>query len=209
MFDNLNEIKLISPETLGWAEEALLNCKYLGAIVKHHGKCTLKPALSDPFDTLISSIISQQLSLKAAATIEARVRDLVGSQFQPQAILQQSEQALRGCGLSRRKVEYLQGVAEAVETRQLDFKQLRQADDKEVIQKLLELRGVGKWTAEMFMIFSLGRIDIFSAQDVGLQRGMRHIFADQASDLKSLDRLAERWKPYRSVACWYLWKAVD
>jgi len=199
----------ISARSLKQASLALSRCKHLGPVIKKFGHCQIDPAAEDPFDTLIGSIISQQLSVKAAATIDARVRALVGQQYQPQALLQHEHLTLRGCGLSNRKVEYIQGIARAVSDGQIDFSLLQQADDQEVMRQLVSLRGVGQWTAEMFMIFSLGRMDIFSSLDVGLQRGMRILFGEQASDLKSMEKLAERWQPYRSIASWYLWKVVD
>ncbi len=194
---------------LNKAYRQLKLCDYLGTVVKEHGKCQYAPLSNDPFDTLINSIISQQLSVKAASTIDGRVRDLVGKRFRPAAILKQPHLALRECGLSNRKVEYIQGIAKAVSTRKLSFGRLHKADDEDIISKLVELRGVGKWTAEMFMMFSLGRMDIFSSLDIGLQRGMRTLFDDPEMDLVTMELEAERWKPYRSIASLYLWKLVD
>lgn len=199
----------ITNASLQKARRSLLKCEYLGPTVKKHGKCTITPDQYDPFDALITSIISQQLSVKAAATIEGRVRDLVGKKFRPTPILKASFEDLRGAGLSGRKTEYVQGIADAVKRRKLNFKKLESASNEEVIEKLVELRGVGKWTAEMFMIFALGRIDIFSSLDVGLQRGMQVLFGEHAYDLSAMETLAERWSPYRSIASWYLWKVVD
>lgn len=200
----------INKTNLNKARRSLKQCEFLGPIIKQHGPCTIDPQTVSPFDTLISSIISQQLSVKAAETIEARVRALTGNPFRPTKILSFSHQQLRDCGLSNRKTEYVHGIAEAVKGRRLNFKKLESASDQEVMDKLVELRGVGQWTAEMFMIFSLGRMDIFSVLDVGLQRAMRILFGDKkAHDLAAMAKLAERWQPYRSVASWYLWKVVD
>jgi len=187
----------------------LKQCPVIGETVKNHGKCHYNPSLRDPFDTLINSIISQQLSVKAADTIDSRVRALVGKKYRPAAILKQSHQSLRNCGLSNRKVEYIQGIAKAVSTRQLSFGRLQKEDDIAIIDKLVSLRGVGRWTAEMFMIFSLGRMDIFSPLDVGLQRGMRILFDDPQMSLEAMEKEAERWAPYRSIASLYLWTIVD
>ena len=200
---------LITPGNLTKAYKVLLTCEYLGDTVKQHGKAKIDPPGRDPFDTLIQSIISQQLSVKAAETIENRVRDLVGKQFRPGKLIAASHQELRACGLSNRKAEYVHGISDAVKRRKLSFNKLIDAPNEEVVAKLVELRGVGQWTAEMFMIFSLGRMDIFSPLDVGLQRGMKVLFGDKASDLAAMEVLAERWSPYRSIASWYLWKIVD
>lgn len=196
----------ITDSSLNKARRALLKCEYLGPTVKTHGKCKIMPDKYDPFDALIASIISQQLSVKAADTIEGRVRTLVGKKFRPTAILKATTEDLRAAGLSARKVEYVQGIADAVKRRKISFKKLESASNEEVIEKLVELRGVGKWTAEMFMMHALGRIDVFSSLDVGLQRGMQILFGEEAYDLEAMDRLAERWQPYRTVASWYLWR---
>ncbi len=198
-----------SKNQLNQAHKRLKQCRYLGKLVKQHGHSQYDPTTRDPFDTLISSIISQQLSVKAANTIDGRVRTLVGKKYRPAPILKQSHQALRECGLSNRKVEYIQGIAKAVSTRKLSFGRLKKANDDEIMEKLIELRGVGQWTAEMFMIFSLGRMDIFSSLDVGLQRGMRILFDDPEMDIATMEAKAERWQPYRSIASLYLWKLVD
>jgi len=111
--------------------------------------------------------------------------------------------------LSNRKVEYIQGIAEAVRSRKISFGRLMKSDDETIIRKLIELRGIGRWTAEMFMMFPLGRMDIFSPLDVGLQRGMRILFNDPDMNTVTMEKEAERWQPYRSVASLYLWKIVD
>jgi len=198
-----------SKQKLNTAYKQLARCELLGNTVKEYGKCKYDPDSNDPFDTLISSIISQQLSVKAANTIDGRVRALVGKQYRPAAILKHQHQALRNCGLSNRKVEYIQGIAKAVSTRKLSFGRLKKLSDEDIIAKLVELRGVGRWTAEMFMMFSLGRMDIFSPLDIGLQRGMRILFDDPEMDLATMEIEAKRWQPYRSIASLYLWKLVD
>ncbi len=200
----------ITPQSLNKARQTLLKCDLLGPVVKQVGPCKMAPDKRDPFDTLVCSIISQQLSIKAADTIEQRVRILAkGTKLRPSALLKLPMESLRAAGLSGRKVEYIQGIAEAVRSRRLRFSQLAIADDATVIQNLVALRGVGQWTAEMFMIFSLGRIDVFSSLDVGLQRGMKQLFGEDLVELKTMEELAKRWSPYRSVASWYLWKMID
>jgi len=191
------------------AETVLGECRYLGPTVRAYGACHVDSFSQEPFEMLISSIISQQLSVKAASTIEGRVKKLVGESFKPKKLMAAQHQALRDCGLSNRKAEYIAGIARAVHEKSLDFDPLVSLSDQEVIKELVKLRGVGQWTAEMLMIFSLGRMDVFSSRDVGLQRGMRHLFGEKADTLVQMGKLAERWQPYRSVASWYLWKIVD
>jgi len=191
------------------AETFLRDCPYLGETVRKQGACTIAPHQRDPFDTLIVSIISQQLSVKAADTIEARVRKLGGDPFSPEKLLNCQIDELRMAGLSGRKVEYVRGIAKAVIEDGLDLRAMRELPAETVMQQLTSLRGVGQWTAEMFMIFSLGHLDIFSVLDVGLQRGMQQLFGDRADSPSAMQKLATRWSPYRSVASWYLWRLVD
>ena len=200
---------LINQTTLVEAEKFLNQCRYMRPLIEEYGACEIDPFYHEPFETLISSIIAQQLSVKAANTIEARVKTLTGKRHRPEKLLSASHQDLRECGLSNRKVEYILGIAQAAHEKSLDFNVLANLDDREVIGELVRLRGVGQWTAEMLMIFSLGRMDVFSSRDVGLQRGMKSLFGEKASDLPKMEKLAERWRPYRSVASWYLWKIVD
>ncbi len=204
-----NNFARITKETLREAEAFLRCCKHLGPVVEEHGACTLNPSGNDPFDTLVTSIISQQISIKAADSIERRVRKLTGNPHSPEKILALSQATLKACGLSSRKVEYITGIAQAVQSRALNFETLDRLDDRSVIRELCKLHGVGQWTAEMLMIFALGRMDIFSVRDIGLQRGMKHLFGDKASTLSAMEKIAERWRPYRSIASWYLWKIVD
>ncbi|HID83131.1 MAG TPA: DNA-3-methyladenine glycosylase 2 family protein [Chromatiales bacterium] len=199
----------VNKKLLVEAENFLRQCRYLGPVVEEHGACEIDLSGRDPFDTLISSIIAQQLSVKAANTIESRVRKVAGKKYKSNKLLSIPHQTLRECGLSNRKAEYILGIAQAVNDKFLDFNTLAELDDRDVIQQLVKLRGVGQWTAEMLMIFSLGRTDIFSSQDIGLQRGMKSLFGKKASSLPAMEKLAERWRPYRSVASWYLWKIVD
>ena len=200
---------IINKKTLAEAERVLRKCRHLGPVMKQHGICELDPESQAPFETLISSIIAQQLSVKAANTIESRVRNLVGVPYKPKQLLSTSHEDLRKCGLSNRKAEYITGLAQAASDNSLDFEALSLLTDYEVIKELTRFRGVGQWTAEMLMIFSLGRMDIFSSRDVGLQRGMKSLFGEKANSLSDMEELASRWQPYRSVASWYLWKIVD
>jgi len=199
----------INEKTLTEAGVFLGQCSYIGPLVKKYGACEINPSGNDPFETLISSIVAQQLSVKAANTIESRILKLAGKRHKPEKLLSVSHQDLRECGLSNRKVEYIHGIAQAVRDKSLDFHALARLDDHEVIKELVKLRGVGQWTAEMLMIFSLSRMDIFSSRDVGLQRGMKSLFGKKANSLPAMEEIAERWRPYRSVASWYLWKIVD
>ena len=157
------------------------------------------------FDSLVASIIGQQLSVKAAATIEGRVRDLVGD-LTPEAVLDTAPDALRQAGLSHSKVAYVGHLADAFHDGTITPSLLTQAPDAEVISTLTTVRGVGVWTAEMFLIFGLGRQDVWSVGDLGLTKGVRALFGD---DVTPLDVANERWAPYRSLAAWYVWEHSD
>ncbi len=197
----------ITISALKEAEKTLSKCEYLGETVKKYGHCELKGQSAEPFKALLSAIISQQLSVKAAATIEKRFFNLIGHEITAESVLAYNTEQLRSVGLSNRKAEYVLGIATAVKDQSLNFEMLAQASNQEVIDTLVKLRGVGKWTAEMFMIYALGRIDVFSALDLGLQRGINQLFGE--TDIAAMDKIAERWSPYRSVASWYLWRLAD
>lgn len=154
------------------------------------------------FDVLVCSIVGQQLSVRAADTIEARLRDLAG-ELTPQHLDRLDDDQLRGVGLSRSKVAYARGLSEAFHTKQITPEMLTDAPDEEVSSVLTALKGIGPWTAEMFMIFGLGRMDIWSPGDLGLRRSVEHFFGS------SEPAIADRWRPYRSVAAWYLWEHSD
>lgn len=181
-------------------------------LVRTLGPCQLGVRKRDPFQVLSSSIIGQQLSTKAADTIQRRVYELVGAKTRltPAHLLAQTPEALRGCGLSNAKVKWLLELARRVDSGELDFRKLAKMDDATALETLDALPGVGVWTAEMFMMFAMDRIDIFSLGDVGLRNGVNKLFNDGAKlDEAATLALVERWGPYRSVASWYLWRMGD
>jgi DNA-3-methyladenine glycosylase II len=157
------------------------------------------------FDSLVSSIIGQQLSVKAAATIEGRVRDVVGD-LTPEAVSQTAPEKLRAAGLSNSKVSYVGHLADAFHDGTVTPSALTTAPDAEIITTLTTIRGVGVWTAEMFLIFGLGRPDVWSVGDLGLTKGVRALFGD---DVTPLDVANQRWAPFRSLAAWYVWEHSD
>ncbi|SEL61431.1 DNA-3-methyladenine glycosylase family protein [Haloferax larsenii] len=180
---------------------------HLGDVVETHGLLSLDPA-ADPFERLVVSIVNQQLSTTAAATIRDRLFDRV--EVTPAGLLVADESVLRDCGLSGQKVGYVRNVAEAFQDG-LSADSLRTMDDDEVIDALTEIRGVGVWTARMFLIFVLAREDVFPVEDLGIRRGMEHVFDVEADALPRTEMVerAESWAPYRSYASLYLWRVVD
>ncbi|MGI8923783.1 MAG: DNA-3-methyladenine glycosylase family protein [Fimbriimonadales bacterium] len=160
---------------------------------------------SHPFSILIESIAGQQLSGKAADAIFARVQAAAG-EISPERLLA-SEEALSGsCGLSRAKTGTILALSRAA-VDGFDLNHLNGAPDEQVYERLTEFKGVGPWTAEMFMIFGLGRQDVMSPGDLGLRRGLKAAYGlEDVPTIKESGPLFERWRPYRSAACWYLWK---
>ncbi|HKY90811.1 MAG TPA: DNA-3-methyladenine glycosylase [Nevskiaceae bacterium] len=204
---------MFDPATLAAAERHLArNCAVMKKLIRKHGPCTLAERRRDPFATLCSAIISQQLSTKAADTIQKRVVALCGvrGKLTPAGLLAVTPEALRGCGLSNAKAKWLQALAGKTASGELNFRKLLKMDDEAAIETLDALPGIGRWTAEMYLMFAMGRVDLFSLGDVGLRRGV-DIHFNQGRKLDEVATLAivERWTPYRTVACWYLWRSQD
>jgi len=170
-----------------------------------------EPALSskgDLFLNLVSAIVSQQISTVAARTIWGRFEGLVG-EVNPKSVLSRSHEELRGCGLSGRKAEYILEIAEAWQSGYADI-DWDEASDVEVMEALTGLRGVGAWTAEMVLIFTLLRPDVFPVGDIGVVRAVERLYS--GGERMSNDELiakSQDWKPWRTVATWYLWRSID
>jgi DNA-3-methyladenine glycosylase II len=173
------------------------------------GPCTLRHD-PDGFNVLVRSIISQQISTRAARAIGARLRETLAPEpLCPRALLAASDETLRAAGLSGSKVRSLRDLAQKVDSGQVPLDELSTFPDEEVIARLLLVRGIGPWTAEMFLIFSLGRMDILPVADYGLRAGVKRVYALPELPTKaSLTELAEPWRPYRSVATWYIWRSL-
>lgn len=185
----------------------------LGAYIARIGPCGLpgrghKDA-SAYFRSLVKAIVSQQLSGKAAATIFGRVEALA-PHMTPEEILSISVEDLRGAGLSGMKTAFVRDLAERVKSGSLDLVALDDAEDEVAIEILSSVKGIGRWTAQMFLMFHLGRPDVFAPDDLGLRKGiMRLVKARKEIDRKRLERIASAWKPHRSVASWYLWRITE
>jgi DNA-3-methyladenine glycosylase II len=162
------------------------------------------------FETLARSITFQQLSGKAAGTIFERVRKAVGRQFTAAAFLKLTPEELRTCGLSRQKIASLTDLAERVYRREINFRRLDGLSDEEIIKLLSQVRGVGIWTAQMFLMFALQRPNIMPLSDLGIRNAVRKAYGLEAlPNAAELTQLAEKWHPYCSVASWYLWRSLD
>ena len=164
----------------------------------------------DLFATLIRAIVNQQLSGKAADTILGRFKNLYKNSFPtPLQILKTSDEKMRGCGLSYSKISYIKGLSQAVNDGSLDLEKLPILSDEEVITELTKLKGIGRWTAEMILIFSLNRPDVFSLGDLGLCTAVSKLYNVDRKNLKKIEKISLRWSPHRSIACWYLWRSLD
>ncbi|MSP41021.1 MAG: DNA-3-methyladenine glycosylase 2 family protein [Deltaproteobacteria bacterium] len=178
-------------------------------LIAKHGHCPLAEREFLPFHMLANSIISQQLSTKAAATIKVRVGELVGVPFETSKVLSVATERLRGAGLSQAKTRYIRELAAHVNDGRLDFDGIVALDDEAVIEKLVIVPGIGRWTAEMFLLFGLKRLDVLALGDAGLQRAARNLYGKKRKSKTLLPRVAETWRPYRSIASWYLWRSLE
>jgi len=159
---------------------------------------------------LVRSIIGQQLSDKAAATIYKRVLALAGGELSADKIVSTPDEALRQAGLSKNKVNYIKNLAAAVIEKTIDFDAISKTDDDEVIRQLTALKGIGRWTAEMFLIFSLAREDLFSLGDGGLNNAINNLYGKGIALTKDeIKVITDKWQPYRSIASLYLWRSLD
>jgi len=162
------------------------------------------------FASLAEAIEYQQLHGKAAATIFKRVTDLTGLPLKPEGILKLSEQQMRGAGLSKQKLSYLRDLAAKAQSGEVAFSRLPELPDDEVIQQLTKIKGIGVWTAHMFLMFALRRPNVLPTADLGIQMAIRkHYRKRKLPRPTQMEKIARPWEPYRSVACWYLWKSMD
>jgi len=204
------------------------------AIIERVGPCRME--FSEPtFHSLAEAIVYQQLNGKAAATIFNRFTALAGDPVTPKGILKLSNQQLRKVGLSKQKSSYLFDMAERAQRGELDFSRLGGMTDDEVIEHLTQVKGVGVWTAHMFLMFTLQRANVLPTGDFGIRMAMHKYYLDRAAKKKNgagktetkktavkspkvkitlptpeqMGKIAKRWEPYRSIACWYLWRSLD
>jgi DNA-3-methyladenine glycosylase II len=180
-----------------------------GSLYRRFGPA--KVAGGEPlFRALVRAVTGQQLSVRAAATVFARVADACQGPVTPEAAQRVGEGGLRSCGLSRAKATYVLGLAEAASSGGLDADRIVRMDDEEVMEALTALHGVGTWTAHMILIFTLHRPDVLPVGDLGIVDGARLVLRlDGRPTASMLEQRAEAWRPYRSVASWYLWRERD
>lgn len=180
----------------------------MAAIIRRHPRVHLEPR-GDPFHTLARAIVGQQISVAAAQSVWNRFAAVVAV-VSPEKVLMAKTKDLRSCGLSERKVEYISDLARRFADGAVHVHKWPGMDDEEVIEDLTQVRGIGRWTAEMFLIFNLTRPDVFPLGDLGLQKGLRIAYhAGRKVSLRTMCSRGETLRPWRSVATWYLWRSLD
>ena len=187
--------------------------KKLGGLIKRIGPCTFRPKNGQsPYESLIEAVVYQQLSGKAASTILGRFKELYpGKRFPaPLNVLDTRPEILRSVGLSRAKVEAIKDIAaKTIEGMVPSSRAIRKMDDAEIMERLTAIRGVGRWTVEMLLIFKLGRADVLPATDFGIRKAFALTFDRKDFPTpKELTIYGEKWKPFRTTAAWYLWRSL-
>lgn len=192
---------------------ALLHLKkadpVLAKIIKQVGPYNL--AVRQPtIETLARSIVYQQISGKAAASVLAKLKAAVGPRFTAAALLRLTPEQMRACGLSAQKITYLRDLADKVASRQISFRKLHSLTDQEIIDHLTQVKGIGVWTVQMFLMFALERPNIFPCADLGVRNAIKRAYQlDEVPTTGDLLRISACWHPYCSVATWYLWRSLD
>jgi len=181
----------------------------LRAIIERVGPCRMEYGVPE-FSSVAEAIVYQQLNGKAAVTIFNRFAALAGDPLTPEGILKLSDEQLRSVGLSKQKSAYLKDLSTKTAAVLLDFARLPELTDDEVIQHLTQVKGVGVWTAHMFLMFSLRRPNVLPTGDYGVQMAIKkHYKKRKLPKPKDMEKIARSWEPYRSVACWYMWRSLD
>jgi len=181
----------------------------LGAIIQRVGAFRME--FGEPtFHSLAEAILYQQLNGKAAVTIFQRFTEKTGDPVTPEGILKLTDAEMRAIGLSKQKTAYLRDLAEKTKAGLLEFERLGELPDEEVIEHLTQVKGVGVWTAHMFLMFTLRRPDVLPTGDYGVQVAIKkHYRKRKLPKPKDMEKIAKAWVPYRSIACWYLWRSLD
>jgi DNA-3-methyladenine glycosylase II len=183
----------------------------LASIIKRHrSRSPLDTPVMDPFTALMRTITAQQISTKAAATIYGRLMAMLPKTATPDALLALSDEQLREAGLSRQKSAYLRDLASKVKSGELPVHSLHELTDDEVIDAIVKVKGLGRWSAEMFLMFRLRRPDVLPVDDLGIVNAIQRVYGlRKRPDPKRIRKIGEAWRPYRTVACWYLWRSLD
>ncbi|MFC1914669.1 DNA-3-methyladenine glycosylase family protein [Chloroflexota bacterium] len=182
----------------------------LAEVIDQVGPCRFKRG-TQGITALVSSIIEQQLSTSSAQAIRSRVETLFGNGgIRPEQFAEINDTELQQTGLSRMKVSYLRSLADNVLNGKINFPELENMDDEAVVETLCRVKGIGRWTAQMYLMFSLGRLDVFPVTDGALRAALKHVYGlPEATFDAEAGKIADRWRPFRSIACWYLYAQLD
>lgn len=196
-----------------WIKGAALYLKerdpILAKAIDEIGECTLKTS-NDYFGALARSIIFQQLSRHAASTIYKRFIDASGGALTPESVLSMEKRKFKESGISERKADYLIILAEKFASKEIDTELIENLSDEEIIEKLTAVKGIGRWSAQMVLIFSMNRPDVLPLGDAGFKRAVKINYnLDPSPSEEEIKKIAEAWRPYRSIASWYMWQTVN
>ena len=183
----------------------------LRKVIEQVGPCRLRPLTEGShFEFIARSIIYQQLSTKAATTIHGRVQALCGGALTAEPLSSLADDALRGAGLSRQKLSYLRDLSARAADGSLDTKHFPDLPDEEITRQLVQVKGVGVWTAQMFLMFKLGRPDVLPVLDLGIRKGVQRAYRlRKLPDAKRIEKIAAPWAPYRTIGSWYMWRVLE
>jgi len=185
--------------------------KNMQVLINKFGRPDLNPR-QDYFQSLLRSIVFQQLSGKAAQTIYERFVNLIPktSKHCPNEVLKLDKEEMRKAGLSFRKIDYVRNLADYFENNSFHKKDVEKMSDQEISKELIQIKGIGQWTVDMFLMFTLNRADILPCKDLGIQKGIMKILnMNNLPSKKEMENCSRKWRPYRTIACWYLWRMVD
>jgi len=200
---------IVTPDHSAAVRHLSRRCKALRPVIRTVGVCRLVHN-SDSFRVLASAIISQQISTKAAESIRNKVIARLGGRLLPKRFDRVTDADLRGCGLSAGKVKFLRDLAAKVTDGTVPIRKLPRMSDDEIRDRLLEVNGIGPWTVDMFLMFGLGRPDVLPTGDLGIRNAIRRAYNLEAPPSPAeMERMAERWRPYCTVASWYLWRSLE
>ena len=200
-------LKLQTPGRFEEEVSSLRSDKKLGPLIRRIGPCSMR-ITKNPFQTLVEAIIYQQLSEASATAITKRFLKLYKKFPTPRQVNNTTDKKLKDIGLSGTKINYIKGLSKLIIQKKIDFKKIAKLNDQQVIEELTKIKGIGNWTTQIYLMFCLQRKDVFPVGDLGIQKGIRDLFSlKELPDPKTMEKFSARWKPNRSIACWYIWKS--
>ena len=200
-------LKLQTPGRFEEEVSLLRSDKKLGPLIRRIGPCSMR-ITKNPFQTLVEAIIYQQLSEASATAITKRFLKLYKKFPTPRQVNNTTDKKLKDIGLSGTKINYIKGLSKLIIQKKIDFKKIAKLNDQQVIEELTKIKGIGNWTTQIYLMFCLQRKDVFPVGDLGIQKGIRDLFSlKELPDPKTMEKFSSRWKPNRSIACWYIWKS--